>query len=97
MIASPPPSRNQSLPETMSWAALRYSMSAAECLVAATLNAACSLGLGDQVGSLEPGKRADFVLLDVPNHLHLVYELGRNPARTVVIDGRVAQEPEADA
>jgi imidazolonepropionase len=87
----------QSLPETMSWAALRYSMSAAECLVAATLNAACSLGLGDQVGSLEPGKRADFVLLDVPNHLHLVYELGRNPARTVVIDGRVAQEPEADA
>jgi imidazolonepropionase len=87
----------QSLPEAMSWAALRYSMSAAECLVAATLNAACSLGLGDRLGSLEAGKRADFLLLDLPNHMHLVYELGRNPVRTVVVEGRVVREAEAGA
>lgn len=86
----------QSLPEVLSWAALRYRMSAAECLTAATLNAACSLGRGHEIGSLEPGKRADVVVLDQPNHRHLVYELGRNPVRAVVVRGRIvhAREPE---
>ncbi len=82
----------QSLPEVMSWAALRYRMSAAECLGAATLNAACSLGRGHELGSLEPGKRADVVVLDQPNHRHLCYELGRNPVRAVVVRGRVVIE-----
>ncbi|MCE9595996.1 MAG: imidazolonepropionase [Planctomycetes bacterium] len=80
----------QSLPEVMSWAALRYRMSAAECLTAATLNAACSLGRGAEIGTLEVGKRADVVVLDAPNHRHLVYELGRSPVRAVVVRGRVA-------
>lgn len=82
----------QSLPEVLAWAALRYRMSAAECLTAATLNAACSLGRGHDIGSLEPGKRADVVLLDQPNHKHLCYELGRNPVRAVVVRGRVVLE-----
>ncbi|NOT30219.1 MAG: imidazolonepropionase [Planctomycetes bacterium] len=82
----------QSLPEVLSWAALRYRMSAAECLTAATLNAACSLGRGHEIGTLEPGKRADVVVLDQPNHKHLVYELGRNPVRAVIVRGRVEVE-----
>ena len=79
----------QSMPEVMSWSALRYRMSAAECLTAATLNAACSLGRGAEIGSLEPGKRADLLVLDVPNHRHLAYELGRNPVHAVVRAGRL--------
>jgi imidazolonepropionase len=85
----------QSMPEVLSWAALRYRMSAAECLTAATLNAACSLGRGHEIGSLEPGKRADVVLLDQPNHRHLCYELGRNPVQAVVARGRVVVERDA--
>jgi imidazolonepropionase len=80
------------MPEVITWAALRYRMSAAECLTAATLNAACSLGRGHEIGTLEPGKRANLVVLDVPNHKHLVYEFGRNPVRTVVVRGRVVFE-----
>lgn len=80
-----------SMPEVASWAALRYRMSAAECLTAATLNAACSLGRGDVTGSLEVGKRADILVLDTPNHRHLVYELGRNPVATVVAGGRIVR------
>lgn len=80
-----------SMPEVCSWAALRYRMSAAECLSAATLNAACSLGRGAELGSLEVGKRADVVVLDAPNHKHLVYELGRNPVRAVVARGRLVR------
>jgi imidazolonepropionase len=82
----------QSLPEVLSWAALRYRMSAAETLAAATLNAACSLGRGDRLGSVEAGKQADLLVLDVPNHLHLVYELGRNPVAAVIKAGRVVLE-----
>ncbi len=82
----------QSMPEVLTWAALRLRMSAAETLTAATLNAACSLGRGDRIGSLEPDKRADVLVLDLPNHRHLVYELGRNPVQTVVKDGRVVWE-----
>ncbi len=84
----------QSMPEVLAWAALRYRMSTAECLTAATLNAACSLGRGHEIGSLEAGKRADLVVLDQPNHRHLCYELGRNPVRAVVVRGRVVLERE---
>ena len=87
----------QSMPEVLAWAALRYRMTAAECLTAATLNAACSLGRGEEIGSLEVGKRADVVVLDQPNHLHLCYELGRNPVRAVVVRGKVVLEREPRA
>lgn len=82
----------QSMFEVISWAALRYRFSAAEALVAATLNAACSLSRGDRIGSLEVGKQADFVVLDLPNHVHLAYELGRNPVRAVFKCGARAWE-----
>jgi imidazolonepropionase len=80
----------QSLPTALAWASLRYRMSAAEALTAATLNAAASLGRAGRIGTLETGKDADFVVLDVPNHRHLVYEQGRNAVRAVVKKGRVA-------
>ena len=83
----------QSLPEVLTWAALRLRMSSEECLVAATLNAAASLGRARELGTLEAGKRADVVVLDVPNFRHLTYELGRNPVRAVVSRGRVVIEP----
>ncbi|MEO0651590.1 MAG: imidazolonepropionase [Planctomycetota bacterium] len=81
-----------SMPEVCSWAALRYGFTAAECLTAATLNAACTLGRGHDRGSLEPGKRADLVVLDVPNLEHLTYDLGRNPVAAVVVEGEPVWE-----
>jgi imidazolonepropionase len=82
----------QSMPEVLSWAALRYRFSAAEALCAATLNAACSLGRGADLGTIEPGKQADLVVLDQPNHRHLVYELGRNAVVAVVKRGVVYRD-----
>lgn len=76
-----------SLFEVCSWAALRYGFSAAEALTAVTLNGAASLDMAGDRGSLEPGKRADLVVTDLPSHLHLTYELGRSPVRAVVKDG----------
>jgi imidazolonepropionase len=84
----------QSMPEVLSFAALRYRMTAAECLTAATLNPAASLGRAHEIGTLEPGKRADLVVLDQPNLEHLVYELGRNPVRAVFVRGQLVLERE---
>lgn len=80
----------QSLFEVMSWSALRYGFSAAEALTAATLNAAASVDLAGDRGTIEAGKRADLVVTDLPGHLHLTYELGRSPVRAVVKNGRIA-------
>lgn len=61
----------------------------AEAISAATINAAHALGVGDEVGSLEPGKRADLIVLDTPSYTHLGYRFGTNLVRAVVAGGRV--------
>ena len=61
-------------------------------LQATTLNAAASLGRADRVETIEVGKCADLVFLDLPNAKHLCYEFGRNPVRSVVVGGRVVLE-----
>ncbi len=66
----------------------RMRMTPAEAIVASTLNPAHSLGLPDR-GSLAQGKRADVLLLKVPNHLHLAYHFGVNLVRTVIVGGDV--------
>ncbi len=61
----------------------------AEALTAATINAACAIGLDAQVGSLEVGKLADLLLLDADDYRMLAYRFGTNLVRTVVKRGRV--------
>ncbi|HLQ41912.1 MAG TPA: amidohydrolase family protein, partial [Thermoplasmata archaeon] len=61
----------------------------AEAVVAATINAAHAIGLADEVGSLEPGKLADLVILGVPSYRHLGYRIGGNAARVVIKRGAV--------
>jgi imidazolonepropionase len=60
-----------------------------EALTAVTLNPACCLGRGAEIGSIEEGKQADLVLLDSPNLFHLAYHFGVNPVAAVVKAGRL--------
>lgn len=78
-----------SLPLIVGLAVRRYGWSVREALLAVTLNAAYVLGLGAELGSLEPGKRADVLVLDGPAE-HVPYRLGHNPAAVVVAGGEVA-------
>ena len=87
----------EAMPAILPLACLNFGLSAAEAIVAATLNAAYALGLAQTAGSLEVGKTADAQVLDVPNHLHLVYHFGVNHCRTVVKNGRVVVEDGAIA
>jgi imidazolonepropionase len=61
----------------------------AEALAAATINAAYAIGLGDRVGSLEPGKLADLLVLDADDYRALGYRFGTNLVRTVIKRGEV--------
>jgi imidazolonepropionase len=87
--ANPGTSPVVSLPLVIGLAVRRYGWSAREALLAATLNAAWTLGLSDRLGSLEAGKRADFLVLDGPAEA-VPYRFGHNPVAAVFIAGRPA-------
>jgi imidazolonepropionase len=76
-----------SMPETIAFACSLYGMTPLEALTAATANPAWVLGLDDRLGTLEPGKRADLVLLDGPSFAHVPYRPGHDPVVTTVIGG----------
>jgi imidazolonepropionase len=86
---NPGSSHTESMPMILVLAVLQLGLTIDEALTAATLNAACCLGLGERLGSIEVGKQADLVLLDAPNHLHLAYHYGINPVKAVIKAGKV--------
>jgi imidazolonepropionase len=70
--------------------ACRYMrLTPAQAIAAATINAATAIGRADQIGSLEPGKQADLIILDVPDYRHLGYRFGANLVQTVIKKGQV--------
>ena len=80
----------QSMTAIITLACLQLHMTPAECIQAVTINAAASLHLDDQVGTLHPGKRADLVALDLPSHQSLGYAFGGNPVGLTVVGGELA-------
>lgn len=88
---NPGSSMTESMQLVIQLATLRMKMTVEESLTAATLNGAHSLRIAADTGSIEAGKRADFVLVDAPSYLHLVYHFGVNLVTGVYRDGeRVA-------
>jgi imidazolonepropionase len=79
----------ESLPAVAAHACLDSELSVEETLTGMTLNGAASLQLAGEIGSIEPGKSADLLLLDAPDDRHLVYHWGTNLAAAVVVRGRV--------
>ncbi|MGW8193469.1 MAG: imidazolonepropionase [Desulforhopalus sp.] len=84
---NPGSSFTESMPFVIGLAVLNMQMTPAEALTAATLNAAYAVGMGDSVGSLDPGKRADFLLLDGDSPAVLAYHAGVSPVISVYKNG----------
>jgi imidazolonepropionase len=76
----------------MTLACLRLRMTPEEVINAATINAAHALGYAYRVGSLEAGKRADVIILDIPTYTYLPYQFGVNHVEAVIKTGRVVVE-----
>ncbi|MGH2764324.1 MAG: imidazolonepropionase [Actinomycetota bacterium] len=76
-----------SMPETVAIGCALYGLAPLEALVAATVNPAWVLGLDDRLGSLEPGKRADLVILDADDFRRVPYRPGHNPVVRTFVGG----------
>ena len=70
-------------------ACLQMKMTPAEAITASTINAAYSLGLGNDIGSLEIGKKADILIMDMLSYQYLPYHFGSNNVETVIKNGKV--------
>jgi imidazolonepropionase len=73
----------------LSIACSQMKMTPAEAITAATINAAHSLGLANRLGSLEEGKQADVVLMNVPDYREIPYFFGVNHCAMTVKKGNI--------
>jgi imidazolonepropionase len=89
---NPGTSPTTSLALVMSIACIEMGLTPTEALAAVTVNAAHSLGLGAELGSIEPGKQADLVVWGLPSLDEIPYWLGGRPVRSVVKRGRLVFE-----
>ena len=78
-----------SMPVIIGLAVRHYRWSALEAVLASTLNAAWVLRMSQDTGSLEPGKRADVLVLDGPIE-RIAYRFGRNPVAAAIVGGSLA-------
>lgn len=77
-----------SLPNAMAIACRYQKLPPSEVFNAATINAACAIGLGDKVGSLEIGKQADILIFDTKDFREIAYEFGGNSVEKVIKKGK---------
>lgn len=80
------PSLNLQL--SMNLGYLKYRLYPEEILTAVTLNAACAIGMGDRVGSVEVGKQGDMVIWNTTELPMLFYRMGSNQVKTVIKKGK---------
>ncbi len=88
---NPGTSPTPNLPLVVSLACIGMRLSPSEALAAVTINAAHAVGLGDEIGSLEPGKAADLVIWRAATIEQLPYWAGADLAEVVVKRGRVVR------
>jgi imidazolonepropionase len=85
---NPGSSPTASMPMILSLACTQMKMLPAEAISASTINPAYSLGRGDQIGSLEPGKLANFSIFDCEDYRELAYWFGFPETHSVYIQGK---------
>jgi imidazolonepropionase len=84
---NPGSSPTPSMPMVLSLACTHMKMSPPEAITASTVNAAYSVNRGDRIGSLEPGKLANFVIFDCEDYRELPYWFGIPQTNSVYVCG----------
>jgi imidazolonepropionase len=86
---NPGSSMTESLPLMMTMGCTLFKMTPKEVIQATTVYAAKSMGRENEIGSLEIGKQADILVLDIPNYRYLPYHFGVDHAEIVIKKGRI--------
>lgn len=86
---NPGSSMTESLPLMMTMGCTMFKMTSKEVIQATTVHAARSIGREKEIGSLEVGKQADILLLDIPNYRYLPYHFGVDHVEKVIKKGKV--------
>jgi imidazolonepropionase len=86
---NPGSSPTPSIPMILSLAATHMKMTPAEAITATTINAAYTLNRGHEIGSLEPGKIADFVIHACHDYREVAYFFGVEHASQVYCAGKI--------
>lgn len=73
-------------------AVMKMGLSIEEAITAATLNAACALELSGEIGTLEEGKAADLIILELETYRQIPYFFGHNPVRSVIKGGKLVYD-----
>lgn len=89
---NPGSSPTPAMPMILSLASTHMKMTPAEGIIASTINPAYTLNRGDQIGSLEPGKLADFVIHDCEDYRELSYFFGIEHPWQVFAGGRLVYQ-----
>ena len=93
---SPDLSPTFSMQMIVSLACSQLRMTPAEAISAATINGAHALGLGSRTGSLEPGKSADLLLLNVSDYREIPFVFGVNQVHKVFKRGEIVYDDEKE-
>lgn len=88
---NPGTSPTYSMPMAVALACLGMRLTPAEAIAASTINAAHAIGAAEEVGSLEAGKAADVLILDLPDYRHLPMHFGVNPVHVAIKRGQVVR------
>ena len=86
---NPGSSYTESLPIIISLAGLNYKLTAAESISAVTVNAACAVDRGGEIGMLQTGLVADIVLWKINDYRELPYHYGVNSVQKVIKRGKI--------
>jgi len=86
---NPGSSMTESLPMMMTMGCTMYKLLPKEVIQATTIHAARSMGREKEIGSLEVGKQADLLVLDIPNYRYLPYHFGVDHVETVIKKGEI--------
>ncbi|HEX9916400.1 MAG TPA: imidazolonepropionase [candidate division Zixibacteria bacterium] len=86
---NPGSSMSESMPMMMSLSCLMMKLTPAEAIVASTINPAYALNMENQIGSIEPGKKADLVIWEVKNYKEIPYHYGINLVEKIIKNGKV--------
>ncbi len=89
---NPGSSVTQNMQIILTIAAIHMKMTPKEVIAGATLNSARAIAREKTIGSLEAGKKADIILLDIPNYKYLPYHYAINHVKMVFRHGQLVHQ-----